>query len=705
MAQATDGNWYGYFADSDAALAADATQLADSGLGLDFGSGCSAAAAGNATGVTLTDTVGVYLPRAMPTITEVPGTLAATCTVEYGVGIITNHVIRENKSLNVPTFTGNNGNGQIAVADNAWPFIQLYDLNPTGSVVVTYNKGGGAQSTTLTFDTVDQFANLESDRTVFPTGANVHLTMTDVQLNIDPTDEDSWTWGTIATNNTVFYQLFTENGDADADGDATGAVDLQDDLGTDEFMFEDNGFLIIDLDAQGTGTEVLRIIDNGDSNTGGSAVVLASTVNTTGTTVAAGDQPVTFTELSSNSGLFSNYDESDVSNLAIASDAERGVSASIDYNETPKTVLVGFDFGTIDIQPVDDEWNSGEEIPIVLVDGDANLNSRVDEDLDLNNPDNPLIPSLGTGDPFTLGEGGVEDDSVLAAVFLPSVVELNVTAGTVPVPYPTTTFPFANATQADGVTAGANATVSVNKFSDRAIITPNATITARSLVIDLGVTAADLQDSIGDTSGAGLAADRLLGFNLFNQDFRSFNQTGTFDVYLLNNTGSFAGNNIIVTSDDGSVGTDYTFGLNGSATALSIVNGSDAQSLNLINSTSDLTADENRQLNAVQAAFFDIDSDDSIGLLINFDTTSSGYALDAQEAIVADFFSFGFLSSGEESGERIANQIVRIEVEETGDNTSTFEGSLEYVMVNQLNILDADTYTGLSPIADDPSLS
>ena len=80
------------------------------------------------------------------------------------------NVIRENKTLANNTATGNGG-GQIGLGNNMWPFIQLFDLNPTGSVVVNYNKGGGTQSTTLTFDTVDQFANLESDRTVFPTGA------------------------------------------------------------------------------------------------------------------------------------------------------------------------------------------------------------------------------------------------------------------------------------------------------------------------------------------------------------------------------------------------------------------------------------------------------------------------------------------------------------------------------------------------------
>ena len=90
--------------------------------------------------------------------------------------------------------------GQIGIKPNSWPFIQLYDLNPTGNVIVQYNKGGGAQSVTLTFDTVDQFAGLELDRANYPPNAQVHATVTDLWLNIDPTDEDSWTWATNATN-------------------------------------------------------------------------------------------------------------------------------------------------------------------------------------------------------------------------------------------------------------------------------------------------------------------------------------------------------------------------------------------------------------------------------------------------------------------------------------------------------------------------
>ena len=142
-------------------------------------------------------------------------------------------------------------------------------------------------------------------------------------------------------------------------------------------------------------------------------------------------------------------------------------------------------------------------------------------------------------------------------------------------------------------------------------------------------------------------------------------------------------------------------GLGNGTTAINLINDTDAQSLNLINSTVGTTT-----FDSVVTALFDMDDTDEIGLLFVFDNSeNTGYPIDGSinESIVADFFTFGFDSDGDESGERVANQIIRIEVEESGDNTSTFEGTLEYIMVNQVNILDADTYTGLSPIADDPS--
>ena len=51
----------------------------------------------------------------------------------------------------------------------------------------------------------------------------------------------------------------------------------------------------------------------------------------------------------------------------------------------------------------------------------------------------------------------------------------------------------------------------------------------------------------------------------------------------------------------------------------------------------------------------------------------------------------------------IANQIIRLELEENGSNTGSLEGSLEYIMINQLNIDDEVTYNGLTTIGLDVS--
>ena len=59
--------------------------------------------------------------------------------------------------------------------------------------------------------------------------------------------------------------------------------------------------------------------------------------------------------------------------------------------------------------------------------------------------------------------------------------------------------------------------------------------------------------------------------------------------------------------------------------------------------------------------------------------------------IVADVFSFGT---------NVNNAIYRLELEETDDNTGSFEGSVEYVMLNQLNVDQATTYSAITPISD-----
>ena len=79
MAQATDGNWYAYFADSKQAQIADSTQQENSGKGLDFGEFCSPSSAVNATGVDFTETKGISIARGA--LGAAQGTQTPTATI------------------------------------------------------------------------------------------------------------------------------------------------------------------------------------------------------------------------------------------------------------------------------------------------------------------------------------------------------------------------------------------------------------------------------------------------------------------------------------------------------------------------------------------------------------------------------------------------------------------------------------------------
>ncbi|KAF6247903.1 hypothetical protein C6990_00130 [Nitrosopumilus sp. b3] len=711
MIQAVDGNWYGYFADRKQASIADSTVTGVSGQGLDFGTFCNNSDTTDGyIGFDIGETVGIAIPASGAAGfgqngTATGGAITVACTAA-GPGLGgngTNNVVREAKDPNT-SLTGD-AIGQIGLGAGTettaqltglWPFIQLYQLNPTGNVVVQYNKGGGVQSTTLTFDSVDQFASAELDRSVYTRDAQVHVTVTDLWLNIDPTDEDSWTFGTNSTYDasdvaasdsdgvSVNYQVFDENGVEDGAGTAGGIINIKPTLPN--MMIEDNGILIVNVNTQGSTANVLTLQDNDDSVITCTSAQSAATCATSTTAAGLGisTQPVTITEQGPNTGVFGTYDESDDSVLKVTSTAKRGTSATIDYNETPVTVLVGFEFGTIDIQSVDDEWNSGEEIPLVLVDSDANKNSRVDEDLDLNDPNVSLIPALQTGDPFTLGEVGTGSDTKAQFVFA-NFSTNTVAAGN--------TYDQPNTGSALDATNFANitATTTVQKFSQRAIVQNSTSFNiegnneqsqVNATWIDLETTIADLRSTI--KNGNSTASPRFHGFNFLNVDVRSMTTTGTLDVYLLNVT---AGSEIIVgTSGAGNL-TDGTIGIFKIADDISPQSG-------LVNLNS--TADIARGL--FETSF--TTSTDQIGLLLAF---SDEITVDAKESFVVDFMSFGFEKDGLAAGTRIANQIIRAELEETGDNTSTFEGSLEYIMINQLNVLDASTYTGLSPIASDPT--
>ena len=229
--------------------------------------------------------------------------------------------------------------------------------------------------------------------------------------------------------------------------------------------------------------------------------------------------------------------------------------------------------------------------------------------------------------------------------------------------------------------------MTVDSFSQIGRINPTDTSELSgtdALLIDLRTSMGELRKSIGDTQST---TDPLHGMNLFNYDVRSFNNTGTFDIFLINSTATQL------------IQTTSPFGLmTGTVGFVQLVDNGSPQGLVSLNGTL-LNTDLNTAL------FDGTTTPDANGIgLLFLHNAAGGFvaAADPVDPIVADFFSFGFTNDGLIGGDRVANQIIRLELEETGDNTGTFAGSLEYTMVNQINILDESTYTTLSTIASDP---
>jgi len=420
MAQGTDGNWYAYLADRNSAVAAANTATV-SGKGLNFGGFCSSGSTTSGkSGVNYGETKGFTVARGgFGSTTTANGTITNSfpaCSNTPNSSLFTasqmEHVIRENKTINM----NNNGFGSGAITyPQMWPVIQLYDFSGfPQTVTIDYAKAGGDQISTLTFDRIPQsLVSSSVDRTAYPPNSQVFITINDPQLNIDPTEEDSWTWAANAASNQLFYMAFNRNGQVDADGNTAAMHDLIPNLTT--LMFDHNGRFTLNPAAQGV--NVVDFQANGKEplqSTLGAGRGTTSQVSTA--SIGVNSSPVTFIESGGvNTGVFVTWDGAKKSDVVTSNTlAIRGQSATIRYNDISTSIVGGFGFATLAESATNGTWASGQKIPITLVDTDANLNSKITEHRDLFNPNiyqstTGGVPTMTIGTPFSLGNGATND--------------------------------------------------------------------------------------------------------------------------------------------------------------------------------------------------------------------------------------------------------------------------------------------------------
>ena len=610
MVQATDGNWYAYFANIDMAKEADST-VGKNGEGLDFGVFCSRDTSSSVIGISLSETDGFAIPRTVSGSTD--GNISLSqCTSSPTATSNLNNVVRNSKSINT---NSNVSPGQIGLDPDAWPFIQLFSFN---SINIQYNPGGPSQQVSLEYDEIQNISMI-LDRYLYPNNAEVFLTINDFQLNQDPTDEDSWTFD-IGTTPSTFYQAYDNSGTASANGDV-GLVNLIPHL--QDIGFEDNGILSVSLGS------VLELQLNDEQ---------PNTSVSDGTTTYS--EILTLVEIGPNSGIFDNADDNDKSTLGILGDAPRGQAGSVSYNDKSISVVTGSSSATVAlVNPTltigtgVGSLKPGTEFLIVLVDPDQNINSGTLDSLDVFR-DSSIVPTLMIGSPVTL-------ENALDVDFFP----LSTTS----------------------LTLGDSANSLVSDPNSARLHIDTSTVSNGSfekISLNLGVTASDLDSLLIDSS-----ISNSNGTNWLNYDFRSFtNDFGILDYSDTTIELSFGtlGNSPITIMDSGDLNSSHGF---------IQIDDADVQTISTKSGT--------------------------VYVVINFDSSNDSTSVGTISSeidfqpIVFDFFSFGIENTND-----VNNSIYRFELEETSDNSSTFDGTMEYSVANELNILDSAFIQTIQPIDD-----
>ena len=689
MVQATDGYWYAYVA-NNASIGViddvtDGTTALD-GIGLDFGTYCPQDRTDD-----LFNDVG----------SEASGDVYVSATnCSDTADEQASNVLRSAKTLNTAQDIGNTD----LADEDLWPFIQTFSFADDANVDVVYSGGGASQSIDLTYDAdMDDFASYSLDRTSYPHGADVHLTISDNQLNIDPTDEDVWTFDTNGGNE-AYYYLFNGNGEQ-GDG-ITNPTNYA--VALDAASFGDNGFLFIDPNPNDAEEPVLTFMDNADQNQPDTPTLIIDTTAI-----------VTVQETSPNSGVFSSTDDAHNSILRTTTEEDlRDLDFIIDYNDSTTNYLVEYFVGmvSIDLSSIGSDWGSGESLSVSITDQDENSNTLVDDDFSVRDSD--AIPTIQIGNPFTLEGTIVSEGGVALGVPMELTNEIRALEGLV---------------LTHDTDRGVEAAVAAITTAQEDIITQQAILDI-SIVpaeITLARSALETSETILETSqriidaAPHYTAEQQSDVDELQQKERErdelslispFSQILSIDGNLLpeanranplfvipttyptvdlntfsavnedgeDNDGVFQYINYDVRSLVGGTGVTITLTGDGMGSDRIITINDAEQGLELIESSTNTFVG-------------------NLAIQIETDITLDA---DSEYNIVLDIFTFGQEVRTDDDGERTFGDkhndaIYRFEAEETGTNTGIYGGTLEYIMLNQINIFQDDTYSGLATISDE----
>lgn len=374
MVQGSDGYWYAFFANTDAAKQADQIALGGApGRNLDFGVFCSGSTSSSVLGADFSQTDGVAIPDSsgLSGTTQGLASFNSCSGTPQPPSVNQNNVVRNPPSLNT---NPNVRAGQIGINPNIWPVVQLFSLS--NDVNVEYNAATGTQSVDLTYFEIPNIS-INLDRSAYSAGSEVFATINDIQLDEDPTAIDSWTFN-VNNPEATFYQAFSESGGSNISG-LVNLVPYLSSLG-----FQDNGKVDMNLGS------VVNLKTNN--------LQTSSSITANGITY---NQLVTFVETGPNTGVFES-DYGSISTIGTLQNAPRGQSGSIEYNQQSASIVSGnAPTAGLTLGSGQGQFEPGQKQTITLSDSNQVLNSGIIEDLD-DYRSSAVVPTLKIGSPVTL---------------------------------------------------------------------------------------------------------------------------------------------------------------------------------------------------------------------------------------------------------------------------------------------------------------
>ena len=546
--------------------------------------------------------------------------------------------------------------GSERVRVGLMPFVQTYEFADGDDVEIT---AGSSESLTLVYDDHSGIATIDVDRNDVPIGGMVHVTISDFMLNLDPTADDAWTL----------------NGDT---GDFTYAiVDTP---------------ITVDLGNDDTGT--LNIIDSDESPV---AVYADETV----------PMEVTIDETGTNTGVFESDDDGN-SEISINDDASPGDTLTIEYAADSQQIIVDDFDSTLELI-ADGTWDSSEPLTIRLTNENLDLNTLDDHDMTFTDDD---LAVLIMGDPITLDNvRSVTTDKVGDTVDVNPrtfVVTLNATTTSTPVNVVLTSDQLARLIDS---THSHYVHYIANPADDAATL------------VDIS-TDAELLDEDGEPTTTA-PIDITEEFNQIAVDPEADGEfTITFDTTTAVATDPDTENNVALqaalvafvdnpeTEDD----LEDTIETEAKAANDAITSQSATSDINTEltrfrdaviqhDALSGLTTDpvlitvgvikDNVMFNGVDETGEDTRRSDfksTSAIVDDIKDVITGSIVPVQVTFALEIFTFG----ADEN-----HAIYRALLEETGDGTAVFEGTVEYVMLNQLNVDDSSIHTGITTLDDE----